>query len=168
MVDVFYGLQVSTRRRLGLPPQPRRFFRALWRDVLERGLGHLTVVEARGEPVAAGVFLRWNGVTVYKYGASDPAAWSLRPNNLLFAEEIEAACLRGDRIFHFGRADVEDEGLRRFKTGWGADELPISYVRFGAPRIERASPPRVFRSLVRRTPEPVVRLLGETLYRYVA
>ena len=74
MVDTFYRLQVMTRHRLGLPPQPRGFFRGLWREVLSAGLGHLTIVESDGRPVAAGAFLRWNGVTIYKYGASDPAA----------------------------------------------------------------------------------------------
>jgi CelD/BcsL family acetyltransferase involved in cellulose biosynthesis len=170
MTEVFYRLQLMTRRRLGLPAQPRRFFRRLWRDVLAPGLGHLTVVEAAGVPVAAAAFLEWNDVTIYKYGASDPAAWHLRPNNLLFAEEIEAACLAGRATFHFGRTDVDDQGLRRFKLGWGAEEMPLRTTCFGAtgPRLERSGPPPLLRALVRRSPPFVARTVGTALYRYVA
>jgi len=169
MVDTFYRLQVMTRHRLGLPPQPRGFFQGLWREVLSAGLGHLTIVESDGRPVAAGAFLRWNGVTIYKYGASDPAAWNLRPNNLLFAEEIRDACLAGCTAFHFGRTDVADEGLRRFKAGWGAEELPLHSTWFGAsPREERAGPPAALRAVLRRSPEFVARAIGNAIYRYAA
>ena len=169
MMDVFYPLQVMTRHRLGLPPQPRRFFRAIWRHVLSPGLGHLTIVEVSGQPIAAGVFLDWKDVTVYKYGASDPSALHLRPNNVLFAEEIAAACARGSTTFHLGRTDVGDEGLRRFKLGWGAEEQPVQSTWFGAgPPNERSGPPELMRTLVRRSPPLVARAVGETLYRYVA
>lgn len=169
MVDVFYRLQLMTRRRLGLPAQPRRFFRRLWRDVVSPGLGHLTIVEMGGTPVAAGAFLTWNGVTIYKYGASDPSAWRLRPNNLLFAEEIAEACRTGCSTFHFGRTDVDDEGLRRFKLGWGAEETPLQTTWFGATRYhERSAPPPMLRALIRRSPLIVSRTIGSALYRYVA
>src|SRR5205823_5278110 len=92
LVRLFYGLQLRTRRRLGLPVQPRRFFRLLWRHGLERGLGHALLVLERGRPIAGAVFLVERDTVVYKYGASDERAWSLRPNNLLFAEAIRQAC----------------------------------------------------------------------------
>jgi CelD/BcsL family acetyltransferase involved in cellulose biosynthesis len=169
MVDVFYPLQLMTRRRLGLPPQPLRFFRTIWRDLLAPGLGHLTIVEAGGNPVAAAVFLEWNRVTVYKYGASDPRMWHLRPNNLLFAEEIANACRSGHSTFYFGRTDVHDEGLRRFKLGWGALEEPLHSTWFGAaPPPERAAPPQFLRTIVRHSPAFVARAIGTALYRYAA
>jgi CelD/BcsL family acetyltransferase involved in cellulose biosynthesis len=169
MVGVFYRLQLMTRRRLGLPPQPRRYFQSVWRGILSTGLGHLTIVEASGIPVAAAVFLEWKGVKVYKYGASDPSAWHLRPNNLLFAEEIEAACVAGCSTFYFGRTDVENDGLRRFKLAWGAEEVPLQSTWFGSrPRGERSGPPELLRIVVRRSPPFVARTVGEALYRYVA
>jgi CelD/BcsL family acetyltransferase involved in cellulose biosynthesis len=168
MVDSFYRLQVMTRHRLGLPPQPRSFFRGLWREVLSPGLGHLTIVESGGRPVAGGVFLRWNGTTIYKYGASDPCAWNMRPNNLLFAEEIRDACLADCTTFHFGRTDVADEGLRRFKAGWGAVELPLYSTSFGAAPPEELTGPTVMRAVLRRSPEFVARAIGNAIYRYAA
>ena len=169
MTGVFYRLQVLTRRRLGLPAQPRSFFRRLWQDVIEPGLGHLTIVEHDERPIAAAAFLVWNDVAIYKYGASDPAGWHLRPNNLLFAEEIASACRAGCTVFHFGRTDVADEGLRRFKLGWGAEEEPLRTTIFGTvPRPERAGPPKVLRAVVRRSPPIVAQTVGNALYRYIA
>ena len=167
LTDAFYGLQVLTRRRLGLPPQPRRFFRALWRDVVETGLGSVVLVERKGRAVAGAVFLRHRDVVVYKFGASDPTALRLRPNNLLFAEAIARAAASGVRLFHFGRSQVEDEGLRQFKTGWGAVEEALPYSVLG--RVRTTSPtPGVVRAVVRRSPRFVARGLGEILYRYAA
>ena len=95
--------------------------------------------------------------------------WNLRPNNLLFAEEIRDACLAGCTAFHFGRTDVADEGLRRFKAGWGAEELPLHSTWFGAsPREERAGPPAALRAVLRRSPEFVARAIGNAIYRYAA
>ena len=169
MAEIFYRLQLMTRRRLGLPPQPLRFFRSIWHGLIEPGLGHLTIVEAEGRPVAAAVFLEWNGVTIYKYGASDPRMWHLRPNNLLFAEEIAQACRAGQSTFHFGRTDVGDEGLRRFKLGWGAMEQPLRSTWLGAaPSPERVAPPKLLRTIVRRSPPFVARAIGAALYRYAA
>jgi CelD/BcsL family acetyltransferase involved in cellulose biosynthesis len=164
LLDVFYGLHLRTRHRQGVPVQPRRFFRLLWEDLHEHGLGTTLIALAGTTPVAAAVFLHWNGTTVYKFGASDPAYWSLRPNNLLFWEAIRAACARGDRSFDFGRTELENAGLREFKSGWGAVEEPLVYTNAGGEgRVARALAPAI-----RRAPLWLCRALGETAYRYAA
>lgn len=168
VTDDFYRLQVLTRQRLGLPPQPRRYFSLLWRRILEPGLGSLLFVEVAGTPVAGAVFLRWNGTVVYKYGASDADAWHLRPNNLIFSEAIADACRGGDRVFHFGRTDVGDEGLRRFKLGWGAEEQPLERVVLGAVGFRSSMLPMRMRTVLRHSPAFVGRTVGEALYRYAA
>ena len=33
-------------------------------------------------------------------------------------------------ILHFGRTSLQNEGLRRFKSGWGTIERPLEYFRF--------------------------------------
>ena len=37
LTDAFFGLHVETRRRLGVPTQPKRFFRLLWSRIIEPG-----------------------------------------------------------------------------------------------------------------------------------
>lgn len=168
LLDTFYALHLATRRRLGVPIQPRRFFRLLWERVLEPGGGFVLVAEAAGEPAAAAVFLTSSDTVVYKFGASDAAAWPLRPNHALFWHAIRTCCEAGHRRFSFGRTDLDDEGLRAFKRGWGAAEAPLEYSVLGeAPRESHAGG-GLSRRVIRRSPAWVCRAVGEVLYPYAA
>ncbi|MGH3251287.1 MAG: lipid II:glycine glycyltransferase FemX [Trebonia sp.] len=172
LVDTFYRLHLRTRRRQGVPVQPRRFFRLLWDNTIATGLGSLLIVEAAGQPIAAAVFLTWNETVIYKFGASDEGSWSLRPNHLLFWHAIRTACEQGCRWFDFGRTDIGQEGLRNFKLSWGAAEEPLFYGMVSdtpepAPSAEGMAT-RVLGPVIRHGPLLLCRALGETLYRYVA
>jgi CelD/BcsL family acetyltransferase involved in cellulose biosynthesis len=172
LTGTFYRLHLRTRRRQGVPVQPRRFFRLLWENVISTGLGSVLIVETPDRPIAAAVFLAWNGTVIYKFGASDASAWSLRPNHLLFWHAIRGACEHGDRWFDFGRTDVGQEGLRTFKLSWGAAEEPLIYQTLGG-KPEPASTgegvaTRVLGPVIRHGPLLLCRAVGETLYRYVA
>jgi CelD/BcsL family acetyltransferase involved in cellulose biosynthesis len=170
LVETFYDLHVQTRRRQGVPVQPRRFFELLWERMIEPGHGFVLVAEAEGAPAAAGVFLSWNGTTVYKFGASDDALLRVRPNHLLLWDAIRRSCERGDRTFDFGRTDFDNAGLRSFKSGFGAGERPLVYAQFGDGTVYagggRAS--RALAPVIRRSPPWVCRGLGEVLYKYAA
>jgi CelD/BcsL family acetyltransferase involved in cellulose biosynthesis len=170
LTHTFYRLHLDTRRRLGAPVQPRRFFRLLWERLLERELGYVLLAYTGGTAVAGAVFLDWNGGVTYKYGASDSAHWGLRPNHLLFWHAIERACREGRKSFDFGRTDFNNEGLRAFKAGWGSVETPLVYTSIGGPAPE-AGPPRtaaLLAPMIRRSPSWVCRALGEALYKYAA
>ena len=71
VLEVFYRQHVTTRRRLGVPVQPRRFFEVLARDYIEPGLGFVVIASLGDTPVASAVFLAWNRRIEYKYSASD-------------------------------------------------------------------------------------------------
>jgi lipid II:glycine glycyltransferase (peptidoglycan interpeptide bridge formation enzyme) len=172
LVDTFYQLHLRTRRRQGVPVQPRRFFRMLWENTISTGLGSVLIVEAVGRPIAAAVFLAWNGTVIYKFGASEASAWSLRPNHLLFWYAIRTACEQGYRRFDFGRTDAGQEGLRNFKLSWGAAEDPLVYQTLGAearpaPATEGMAA-RMLGPVIRHGPLLLCRAVGETLYRYTA
>ena len=172
LVDTFYQLHLRTRRRQGVPVQPRRFFRLLWEYTIPTGLGSVLIVEASARPIAAAVFLTWNETVVYKFGASDASSLSLRPNHLLFWHAIRAACEQGRHWFDFGRTDIGQEGLRNFKLSWGAVEEPLVYTALdGQPG---SAPPgegmaaRMLGPVIRHGPLLLCRAFGEALYRYVA
>jgi lipid II:glycine glycyltransferase (peptidoglycan interpeptide bridge formation enzyme) len=171
LTEVFYRLHLGTRRRLGVPIQPRRFFRGLWERVIEPGLGFVLVAEAGGTPVAAAVFLAHGETVIYKYGASDAASWGLRPNHAIFWDAIQWSCAAGHRWFDWGRTDLSDASLRAFKANWGTDELPLTYVTLADEPPPPAGSGRAARALepvIRRGPEWVCRGLGEMLYKYAA
>jgi CelD/BcsL family acetyltransferase involved in cellulose biosynthesis len=170
LTRVFYNLHLRTRRRLGVPVQGRRFFRLLWERVLEPGGGFVLVASVADEPVAAAVFLTGGDTLVYKYGASDDRAWKARPNNALFREAIAWACANGYGTFDFGRSDLESEGLRRFKSSWGAEETPLVYSTLGETGDAEPSHGRlgaVAAAVIRRSPPVVCRAAG-LLYRWAA
>lgn len=166
----FYRLHVETRRRLGTPVQPRRFFDLLWDRLIEPGHGFALSVYQGPIPIASAIFLEWNGTLIYKYSASDPDYWQLRPNNLLLWSAIRWGCEHGCHLFDFGKTELANAGLRDFKRGWGTIEAPLVYASVGteqSPRSDgRAS--QLLGSLIRNTPPVVGRAVGELLYRHVA
>jgi CelD/BcsL family acetyltransferase involved in cellulose biosynthesis len=173
LTSTFYDLHVATRRRHGVPVQPRRFFELLWQRMLEPGLGYALIASLEGRPVAAAVFLAWNGTVVYKYAASDEASRWARPNHLLLWTAIRRSCEDGAHTLDFGKSDAHNQGLRKFKSGWGARERPLSYSILAdtAPRA-RAHRSRRLSGLaeatIRRSPTWVCRAIGAKAYRYVA
>lgn len=164
-VRSYYDLHLRTRRRLGVPTQPLRFFRLVWERLVSDGFGRVALAYDGPRLVAGGVFLRWNGVTTYKFGASEADAWKLRPNHLLLWEAIQQACADGDGVFDWGRTELGHEGLRSFKLGW-ADEQEVTYSVLadappeGGPRRGGAALTKV----IQRSPVWVSRVVGKVLY----
>jgi CelD/BcsL family acetyltransferase involved in cellulose biosynthesis len=166
-LDAFYALHLRTRRRQGVPTQPKRFvgrFEALF----ERGLGFVLLAYWGGQPIAGAVFLSFNRILTYKYGASNPAHLDKRPNHAIFSEAIRWGCDNDQRTLDFGRTDLDHEGLRAFKRSWGADERELSYTRL--PRDDmsgaRGVVPGAVKTLISRTPAITGRLVGAALYRH--
>jgi Acetyltransferase (GNAT) domain len=168
----FYSLHVRTRRRHGLPPQPLSFFENIDREIIKAGYGFVVIAKAALRAVAAAVFFHSGREALYKFGASDARAQSLRPNNILMWRAIEHLSVSGFDKLRFGRTDLEDDGLRRFKRSWGALENPIRYFRYE--KVTRPSGRRVSRPgsgwsarLFRKLPLVVNRAVGEILYRHL-
>jgi CelD/BcsL family acetyltransferase involved in cellulose biosynthesis len=173
VTTTFYDLHVGTRRRQGVPVQPRRFFELLWQRVLAPGLGFALIAELEGRPVAGAIFLAWNGTVIYKYAASDEAFRWARPNHLVLWEAIRSSCETGAHTLDFGKTDPANEGLRKFKSGWGAREEPLTYTTFA----DETAPPRngndrlsgrLLGTVIRRSPPWVCRAIGARAYRYAA
>jgi CelD/BcsL family acetyltransferase involved in cellulose biosynthesis len=163
----FYRLHAATRRRLGVPTQPRRFILG-FEELFQQGLGFVLLVHREGEPMAAAVFLAFGDTLLYKYGASDARWLQMRPNNLLFMEAIRWGCEHGMRTLDLGRTHWGQESLRAFKLGWGAQEreLRYRYVGGGAPVARGARGQRMLAAVIRRTPPLAGRVIGEVLYRH--
>ncbi|HEV2392309.1 MAG TPA: GNAT family N-acetyltransferase [Verrucomicrobiae bacterium] len=129
-VQQFYALQCKTRRKHGLPPQPFQFFRKLHEHILSKGCGIVVLARLGAKIVAANVYLHKGQEALYKFGASEPAYQEMRGNDLVMWEGIKYYAWKGFRSLHLGRTSVANEGLRRFKLGWGAREGSIEYFRY--------------------------------------
>jgi hypothetical protein len=167
----FYKLHVRTRRRHGVPPQPRSFFINIQRHLISPGFGFIVLVECQKGPIAAAIFFKLGRHAVYKFGASDERLQELRANNLAMFEGIKRLAEGGAETLHFGRTDKENEGLRRFKLSWGTREAEISYGKFNisadnwvGPRTRRSTlHNRIFRIL----PGFVNKVAGAMLYPHL-
>jgi hypothetical protein len=171
-VREFYGLHVLTRKRHGLPPQPISFFLNIYREIIKPGLGF--VVLARTDPEAAAaagaVFFHFGKNAIYKYGASDGALQHLRPSNLVMWNGIRFLAEMGHSTLHFGRTSLDNDGLRRFKAGWGAAEEPIEYFQFdpaGGSLSGRVKTAGFHDALFRRLPSALNRFAGAILYPHL-
>jgi CelD/BcsL family acetyltransferase involved in cellulose biosynthesis len=166
-LDAFYALHVRTRKKLGVPTQPKRFIRR-FEQLFGAGLGFVELVLAGERPIAAAVFLTHGGTVTYKYGASDARELGKRPNNLLFSETIRWGCESGFATLDFGRTDADNEGLRAFKRSWGASEQELAYTYFAdrEPAPEPQLRDRAMSATIRHAPPGFGRLVGEALYRH--
>ncbi len=168
-LEAFYQLHTRTRRRQGVPVQPRRFFTLLWSRLVQSGLAFILLADIPDRPAVAGaLFLSDGRTTIYKFGASDVDSLRFRPNHLIFWTAIGEAAQAGHRIFDFGRTDLANEGLRAFKSGWGAEERPLLYSTLepGAAAGEEGIAARALSLAIRKGPAWMCRGTGEALYRY--
>jgi hypothetical protein len=168
----YYGLHCQTRRGHGLPPQPFSFFEKVQEHVLTPGQGGIALASLRGKPIAGAVYFHFGKRAIYKYGASDKAAQPLRANNLLMWEVIKKYQREGFSEFHFGRTSIANEGLRRYKLGYGTHEETIRYFRysFAARKYLSGSeaPPDWKNRLCSHLPQSWLRFAGWVLYRHMS
>ncbi len=168
----FYRLLCRTRKRHGLPPQPWSFFQRIQDEIIARDEGVIVTARRAQRVIAGAVYFHGAGKVIYKYGAADERWQQFRGANLVMWEAIKWYRATGAKNLHFGRTSKWNEGLRRFKLGWGTREELIEYFRF-APGENRflvggdeaqGWHNRVFRGL----PIPVLRIIGKLLYRHSA
>ena len=170
----FYALNIKTRRKHGLVPQPWRFFQSIQRHAMEEGEGFLLLCDLEGVTIAADLLLAHGGKLVSKFNASDASFLSLRPNHLIFQATIELALAEGYTSIHLGRTDLDHAGLRRFKLSFGSEEQPLDYYGYPAESAgswsTASAPPghRLMAWFVRYAPSWALRLAGSVLYKHAA
>ncbi|MBD3183152.1 GNAT family N-acetyltransferase [Candidatus Poribacteria bacterium] len=175
-IEKFYKIHTKNRQRLGVPVQPKRFFRLLWKYLINENLGFVLLVYKSGNPIAGGVFLHYNRILTAKYSGADPEYLSLRPMNLIFWWAIQWGCHNGYKTFDFGKTQLANTGLRRFKDGWGTVEKPLKYYTLNkqSSNTEKTIESDLMektmdflsQKTIQSTPIFVCRLTGELLYKY--
>lgn len=171
-IQQFYVLHCATRKRHGLPPQPFRFFENIFQHVIKVGQGFVTTARLGIETVAAAVFFHNQREALYKFGASNFAFQHLRPNNLLMWKSIRRCAEMGLGTLHLGRTSLANEGLRRFKLGFGAREERIEYFKYDFARqafVTDTDKAETWATrFFRRMPVPLLRFGGRMLYPHLS
>ena len=171
-LESYYSLHCKTRKKHGLPPQSWSFFRSIFQNVLLKGMGFVVVARHRNRPIAAAVFFQFAGQAIFKFGASDSAYQHLRGNNLVMWEAIQWHAGRGYDSLNFGRTSIGNEGLRRFKLGFGAQERKLEYFKYDFARdgfvAGRDGVVGWYNGAFRLMPIPLSRLIGRLLYKHLS
>lgn len=170
MIGRFYRLQQHSRRRLGLPCQPLRFFHIL-REQFSDSID-VWLASHQGHDDAA-VLLLGDAHTIYY-------KWSARHSNeasgaghLLTWSLVEQWAGKFDRL-DLGRSDIRNGGLNRFKRGLGACSTVLPYAFFPAAPHSPASSEvlspkgRFLTGVWRLLPDPVCRGIERVAYRYLS
>jgi hypothetical protein len=166
----FCRLNSLTRKRHGLPPQPRRFFEKVFEHVLSTGHG-LSISASYGDKViASSVYFHFGKQALFKYGASDPDFLHLRPNNLIMWEAIRWCRDRGFGTLSLGRTELDNPGLLRYKRAWGGKERPIRYYRYDIKKgvfLMKRPGQAAYRKILSRMPIGTLRIMGRLAYRHM-
>jgi hypothetical protein len=171
-VRTFYDLNLRTRRKHGVPPQPLGFFQRLADEFRSEASSHVLVATWQERRVAAIVLLAFKDTVTYAYGASDERFLSCSPNHALFDFAIQWASERGFKYFDFGRTAPDNVGLVEFKRQWGAYHVPIPYAYWPDRRgfvgeAESSWKHQLFSALWRRLPLSISAAMGPAIYRHL-
>jgi len=163
----FYELQLKTRRRHQIPPQPFIWFQNLLNCFGDR----LTVYVAslQNRPIASIMTLRHNESMVYKYGCSDEKFHRAGAMPRLFWELFQDAHANRLKEVDLGRSEIENAGLVRFKDHLGAERTTLRYWRSSLAQSHRANQSRagtLTKNIVSRLPDPIFQLAGRLFYRH--
>lgn len=171
-IKLYYNLNCLTRRRHGLPPQPFQFFKCIHEHLIKKRQGIIVLARNRGQIVAGAIFLHVGNKAFYKFGASEKIYQHLRPNNIVLWEGIRWYANNGFKSICFGRNEETNEGLRRYKLGWGAQESMIHYYKYDFRKNGYVKKTNLALGLhtkiFRHAPLFLLRLIGTKIYRHMA
>lgn len=168
LLKKFYHLQMLTRRRHHLPPQPVSWFRNLM--VCLGGRLKFRVASKDSQPIASILTLQHKSTLVYKYGCSDAKYHNLGGMPLLFWKAIQEAKQGGLVEFDFGRSDCDNPGLVTFKDHWGTARSTLTYLRYPAEQSSSAGKDhraQLAKKVFAHTPNGILSITGKLLYRHM-
>ena len=170
-MDCFFNLQLESRRRLGVPSQPLKFFRTVHEVFAQRDSIEVWFALHQGKRIAAVVVLR-DGDDLHAKWSARAAGSPDGASHLIFMSIAEHHAEHASSL-DFGRTDSRNRGLSRFKRELGATATDLPYSYFPQmPNVTSAenltgvwqTASRVWRNL----PLPVARVLNNVTYRYLA
>ena len=165
--DGFYDVLAENMHIKGTPIYGTPFLRTLLDQLRERG--EVLTLWRDGRCVSGALIAEHAGVAYVPFASSRPSSLRWNPNNLLYWEIIQRACLRGMRVLDCGRS-AKDSSTLAFKSGWGAvtqAQPTCIYTARGKPPSLDAHSPSVERlaGLWRRLPRPLADALGPSICR---
>ncbi len=169
-MEDFHLMNCITRKKHGLPPQPKEFFNNLFKYVIVQKNGFIAIGKHNNVSVAGAVYLHIGNKALYKFGASLMEYQNLRANNLIMWEAIKYYSAKGFESFCFGKTEPDNEGLRKFKLGWGTTEDVLNTYRYNfttnnfVPVMTKTA--GLHNKIFNKAPLPALKIFGSILYKH--
>ncbi|MGH8984197.1 MAG: lipid II:glycine glycyltransferase FemX [Acidimicrobiia bacterium] len=174
-VRTFHELHRATRKRkFRLLAQPLALFERIWERF--EPLDQLVVGLAThdGTVIAGALYLIWNDVIYYKFGASVAEHLVVRPNELLAWESMRLGQELGCRTYDWGVTDLDQPGLLAYKQKYATEERRVVALLHTPPGYDASASAEAGRVLSQLTdlltrrdvPDEVTTRAGELLYRF--
>ena len=169
-LEDFYKMNCVTRKKHGLPPQPEKFFKSLYEHIILKNEGLIALGKYNGASIGSALYLHIGKKALYKFGASYMEYQNLRANNLIMWEVIKYYADRGYESFSFGRTEPENDGLRRFKLGFGTHEEELHTYRYDFSERDflplKTKTTGLHNKIFNKTPLPILKIFGSIFYRH--
>lgn len=124
-LHAWYKLYLQTIRKFGVMPNSYHYYKVAWQRLHSKGLLRLLLaeyVEAGRRRLVGGLLILLYGQTVSLISVgSRREDQALRPNDALYWQAIQDACADGFRWYDLGDVELENQGLAKFKSKWGAE-----------------------------------------------
>ena len=124
-VNRFFALYADNVHRHGTPAMPKRYFEALF-EVFGDDCEVMTVCDAQGQPVSSVMSFYFRDEVLPYYAGDAVAARDLAANDFKYWELMRRACVRGLKVFDYGRSK-QGTGSYSFKKNWGFEPTPLHY-----------------------------------------
>ncbi len=126
----FFEPLVDSRKRIGLPMIPLRYFESLVTSFTEANVCFLHA--RKGERLLGSALLYFgNGICHYELIGEFSDRKEAGTMQIITWNAIKLAIERGCTEFSFGRTSVTNRGLIDYKRRWQAVEEPLSVLAFG-------------------------------------
>ena len=128
-LEIFHSIYRVTAGRNRFTGRPLAYFQKMWDALVPAGLMKLFVTYHDSKPLSAAICFLMPPQCWYIYGASSNESRNLMPNHLMQWTMIQWAKENGCDLYDFrgvpdpdaGEMPPGEEGLVRFKTGFGAE-----------------------------------------------
>jgi len=173
-LKMFYKLNLITRKKHGVPPQPFSFLKSIYENIFKNNKGKIFFAEYENKCIASYVFFYDEilKTAIYKFGASDPKYLHTRANNLVMWEAIQFFKGQDYKHFSFGRTSIDNEGLIQFKNNWTEEIKRIYYYKYDLKKevfIKSESKDlHFYNKIFQRLPIFLLKFIGNILYKHIA
>lgn len=116
--------------RTGIPRNPYSYFKAIWDILVPIRKAKFLLAKYDGQLIGSIILFYHKNMMFYEHAASLRQYSKLQPNNILLWKAIEEGSANDFKFFDLGGMPLaEEDGIYKFKNGWGGDITEIGWYR---------------------------------------